>query len=371
MTVEELKKALEELIAKIDEATTEEEVDELAERAKEIKEEIRNKETEAKEAKEAEVRTAKFNPSEARKQVKGASMNREAREAFREYMMTRADATTVLTDVVVPTEITGYVVKDDPEIETIIKQASHTAYPAGVDVPVFDICGSKAVWASENGSFESKKATDSKVSFKAYKVGNVYSMSKEVQIMSLPEFEQNVAKKVVADTLRAEEEGIFAGTGTGQMTGITATTSVPSLDFDTTYKGILKVLAKLPTQYAGKGAFYMSQSTFYDLLGITDTAGQPVARTGAGLDGKIQNILFGKPVYFTQYLPDLETATAGKAVVVYGDMSKYGINTIWANKCSTHDDFRTDRHEVKGVSIIDGKVLIPEAFVVAKKKADK
>ncbi len=36
---------------------------------------------------------------------------------------------------------------------------------------------------------------------------------------------------------------------------------------------------------------------------------------------------------------------------------------------STHDDFTTDRHLVKGVSIVDGKAVIPEAFVAGKKPA--
>lgn len=364
MTVEEIKAELEKLIEQIDEANTEEEVEELSERAKTLKEELRNKEA------KAESRVSSFNPHEARKQVKGVATmdNIEARENYRQYMMTRADQTTVVADVAVPTVITTAITKENPDLGKILAKTSQTAYPAGVEVPVFNITGSKAVWASENGKFEHKKAGETKVAFTAHKLGNIYGMTKEAQAMSLPEFEANVAKKVVADTIEAKEEGIFVGTGLGQMKGITKENGLVKKDFEATYKAVLDIVATLPTAYAGNAEWFMSQATFYELMGMVDTTGQPIARVNAGF-GAIQPILCGKPVNFTKYLPDNATATAGDAVVLYGDMSKYAVNTVWENKLSTHDDFDTDEHLVKSVSIVDGKLLLADAFVAGVKKA--
>ena len=362
MTIQELKAELEALIAKIDDAKDETEVLEIEERAKEIKAEIAEKQ--AQEAK-AEKR-AKFNPQEARRQARVSTGSElEAREAYRSYMMSRADATTIQTDIVIPTVVTNAVTKENPLLGKILAKTTQTTYPAGVDVPVMAITGTKATWANEAGAFEHKKATQGKVSFKAYKLGGIYAMSKEVQVMTLPEFEQQVAIKVVADTIEAKEDGIFTGTGSGQMKGITKET-LTRTDFDLTYAGICEMMGALPTAYEGNAEWYMAKSTFYKVLGMVDADGQPIARVNHGF-GDLEYVLMGKPVNLTASLPDYTTAPADAVVALYGDMSKYAVNTIWENRISTHDDFDTDEHLVKSVSIVDGKLLLADAFVAGVK----
>lgn len=366
------------ITSKINEATKVEDVKALVERAKELKADIAKAEQAEEEARKeaeakAEARKSRFNPAEARKQVKGDKKmeNLQTREAFRDYMMTRADATTVLSDVVVPTAITEAITKTNPTLGKILAKTMQTNYPAGVDIPIFEIAGTKAEWASENGAFETKKASESTVSFKAYKLGKIYGMSKEVQVMSLPDFEQNVAQKVVADTIEAKEDGIFNGTGTGQMKGILKETGLVKKDISADFGSIIDLMGALPVEYDANAEFFMNKATFYKFMGMTDTTGQPIARVNAGLGAEQTPVLLGRPVNFTKYLPAYDTATAGTPVVVFGDMSKYVVNTIWENKVSTHDDFTTDRHLVKGVSIVDGKAVLPEAFVAGTKPEAK
>lgn len=373
MGLEEMRAELMGITSKIDEAGKVEDVKALVERAKELKADIAKAEEEARKEAEAkaEVRKSRFNPTEARKQMKGESKmeNQEKRQAFRDYMMTREDTTTVLTDVVVPTAVTEAITKTNPTLGKILAKTMQTNYPAGVDIPIFEIAGTKAEWASENGAFETKKASESKVSFKAYKLGKIYGMSREVQVMSLPEFEQNVAQKVVADTIEAKEDGIFNGTGTGQMKGILTETGLVKKDLSADFGSLVDLMGALPVEYDANAEFYMNKSTFYKFVGMTDTAGQPIARVNTGLGAEQTPVLLGRPVNFTKYLPAYDTAPESTPVVVFGDMSKYVVNTIWENKVSTHEDFTTDRHLVKAVSIVDGKAVLPEAFVAGTKPA--
>lgn len=373
MTLEEMRAEYSGLTEKIENAETIDKVKELTARGKELKADIEKAEKEEKDKAEAEARAK----AEAEKKEKEASRSNfdprkalesrgrqgmstlEAREKFREYMTTRTDATTVVADIKVPETITNAITRENPNLGRILAQTTQTQYPTGVEVPVIDITTAKASWVSENGKADKEKSGYGTVSFKAHKLQQRFAMSKEVQVMSIDEFESLVAKKVVAGAIEAEEEGIFVGTGSGQMKGITKATGTVSAEYEAKYASILGIVAKLDDDF--NGAFYMKKEVFFnDILALTDDSGQPIARVNAGLTDGLQYTLLGRPVYTSKYVP--------ADTIIYGDMTKYVVNTVWANKLTTHDDFDTDEHQVKGVSIVDGKPVLPQAFVVATKK---
>ena len=373
MTLEEMRAEYSGLTEKIENAETIDKVKELTARGKELKADIEKAEKEAKDKAEAEARAkaeaekkekeatrSKFDPGKALESRRRQGMSTlEQREKFREYMTTRADATTVLTDIKVPETITSAITKENPNLGKILAKTTQTQYPTGVEIPVMDITSSKARWVSENGKTDKEKSGYGTVSFKAHKLQQIFAMSKEVQVMSIDEFESLVAKKVVAGAIEAEEEAIFVGTGTGQMKGITVDTGTVSAEYEPTYASLLGIVGKLDDAYNGE--FYMKKETFFnDVLSLTDDAGQPIARVNAGLGAGLEYTLLGRPVNTCKYVP--------KDTIIFGDMSKYCVNTVWSNKLSTHEDFDTDAHEMKGVSIVDGKPVLPEAFVVAIKK---
>ena len=72
----------------------------------------------------------------------------------------------------------------------------------------------------------------------------------------------------------------------------------------------------------------MSKKTFYeDVLSITDTTGQPIARVNQGIDGKPERTLLGRKVVLNDYMDSYGAATEADATVAFlYDWSDYMFN---------------------------------------------
>jgi HK97 family phage major capsid protein len=367
------KSALAEAEKSIDLADSVEAVDKATEEVRSLRDEIKALETALKE--QDTEKDTNFDIKEARKEPSSMESTLEERKAFRDKILAALEGrSTSTSDVasVIPTQVMAIVEKQNANLGKILAKVTQTNLAAGVEYPIADLIGIKAVWVAEGSGSTKNSVQTGKVSFKAHKVRVEFSLSKEVKTMSLTDFEQVVAHRVVAALEEAVEGAILTGEGEGQPVGITKTGEVPTVDYEATYQGVLNILAELPAEYEANASFLMNKATFYEILGMVDTNGQPIARVNSGIEGGAKASLMGyEVIYADDYLASSKKAEAEEPVVLFGDLSKYALNTVYEVQLEARENWDTEDYEVKGYAAKDGHLLIPEAFVIAKKPAAK
>ena len=164
--------------------------------------------------------------------------------------------------------------------------------------------------------------------------------------------------------IKAIEQAIINGDGSGKMLGITKDTRVTNVveltleelgNWEAWHK---KVKAKIPKAYRN-GEFIMAQSSFDGYIdGMVDDSGQPIGRVNYGIDGGEVYRFMGKAVETVEedLLPDFATADEGDVVAIFGRLSDYMVNTnmqITATKWMDHDENKVKN---KCLTYIDGRV---------------
>ena len=246
----------------------------------------------------------------------------------------------------------------------------------GVEFPIADLMP-VATWVGEGSQEEQKLESKNKVSFNYYGLECKLAQSLLVSVVTIAEFEELFSQLAVEAIITALEKGVFNGTGSGQMKGILNETRIPAGNTieltaaDLTWKGWkLKVFAKMPKAYRN-GDFFMAQATFDAYIdGMTDEQGQPIGRVNYGIDGA-ENYRFGGKVVTTvedDVLKDWDTAASGDVIAVFGDLSKYGVNTNLEMRAVRWIDEDNNKVKNKVTMILDGKVLDPYGFLIIKKK---
>lgn len=321
-----------------------------------------------------------FNPIEARKEPEDMSMDDRGslayRKAFRDYLMQDLEGRAVSTSSVasvIPTTIAQLITETEPQIGLVLAKITKTNLKAGVEYPVADILDVKASFVNEGASSTDQTLTTSKIQFTQHKIRCSISLTKEVAEMSLPEFEQAVAQRIVKAMDSAVENAIFNGNGTGTFTGIANTTGVKKLDYEASYDFLYDMLLGVKQKYRTKGVWYMTSETFYEIQKIKDTNGQPIARVNTGIDQGIPSTLLGHPVVeLDDYIKSSTdtTAVAGDPFIYFGDMSRYVVNTIYETRFASREKWEDEAYQMKAVCAKDGKLLDADAFVIAKKSAE-
>ena len=175
------------------------------------------------------------------------------------------------------------------------------------------------------------------------------------------------------------EVAIIKGTGSGQPTGITVDSRVPSAnvitlsatDFTTWEGWKKKVFAKMKKAYRN-GVFLMAQGTFDGYIdGMVDKNGQPIARVNYGIEGGEVYRFGGKTVETVEddIIADYETAGSGDVVAVFVDLSKYGVNSNLQMTVDKWTDRDTNQVKNKAMMIVDGKLIDPNGVLIIKKGA--
>lgn len=342
----------------------------------------------------------KFSPvasMEMRKQkVEEGTSSVEYRKAFQKYMATgkmesRADLTTLTTDTnvgtVIPENLVNKILETYEQLGTIYNLVTKTSYAVGQSIPV-DGIKPVATWVGRNTSTLAsstsgegassdalKKTLGASIVFAHYKLRCEIRYSEEVATMTLPAFEALFVKQVGEAMLRAQEFAIVEGDGYGMPTGIlsntpdagqTVTIAAAGLDYNT----LCAAEGALPVAYEGGAKWCMTKKTFMAFMGMTDDAGQPIARVNYGLNGKPERMLLGREVVI--YVPtaggilkDYSTSVgAGSKVAFLFDFSDYVLNTNYDLGISHAKDWDNEDHKTKAVLACDGKVIDKGSLVV-------
>lgn len=288
-----------------------------------------------------------------------------------------ADANTKTSDIssVIPTTILQKIVEKLESHGDILALVTRTSYQGGLAVPTSSAKPS-ATWASEGATSDKQKKAAGSITFSYYKLRCAISVSLEVDTVSLDFFETVFVNQVTEAMIKALETAIISGDGAGKPKGILAETVVTGQNVDIakassiTYKTLWDMKKLVPSGYRNVVKWFMNYSTFCEIMALTDSAGQPVARVNYGLNGAGEASLLGTPVVFSD---DIDAYVAAPATdikpIFLFNPADYILNTNYAMTVSQYTDNDTEDKVTKAVMLVDGKVVDKNSLVTLTKKS--
>lgn len=312
----------------------------------------------------------------------------EYKRAFMNYVLTgkkipaeltNVDANTKTSDVgaAIPTTTLQKIYEKIEATGMILPRVTHTSYNGGVTVPTSS-AKPTASWVAEGvGSDKQKKALGS-ITFAYHKLRCAISMSLEVSIVTYPMFESQFVANVAEAMVKAEEQSIISGSGSGQPKGVTKETVVTGQNIDiaaaTTalaYTDLVKAEAALPQAYDADAVWCMSKKTFFEqIVGMVDDKKQPVARVNYGLSGKPVYSLFGREVVLVgDYLPSFTASVTADTIFAFiFNFKDYLWNENLGMTFRKYTDNATDDEVTVALALVDGKVVDKNSLVTLTKK---
>lgn len=317
----------------------------------------------------------------------GAS-SMEYRKAFQAFVATgkkspelRASTKTSDISAAVPTNLLNQILEKFEQLGVIYNLVTKTSYPVGQTIPV-DGVKPTATWVAEGaGSTPVSKTTSGTVTFSHYKLRCEVRMTEEVAQMALSAFEALFVKQVSEAMLRAIEGAIVSGNGTSQPKGILTETApegqaikiAAGASNKITYQTLCDAEAAVPVQYEATAKWCMTKKTFMKFVGMTDSAGQPIARVNYGISGKPERTLLGRDVVL--YVPQAgsklgnyeDAATSDILFAFICDFGDYVLNTNYDLGIASARDWDTEDHKTKAVAAYDGKLIMTDSLVTLTK----
>ncbi len=293
--------------------------------------------------------------------------------------LTNADANTKTSDVgaAIPTTTLQKIYEKIEATGMILPRVTHTSYKGGVTVPT-SAAKPTATWVNEGaGSDKQKKALGS-ITFAYHKLRCAISMSLEVSITTYPMFESQFVANVAEAMVKAEEQAIISGSGSGQPKGIIKETVVTGQNIDiaaaTTalaYADLVKAEAALPQAYDTDAVWCMTKKTFFEqVVGMVDDNKQPIARVNYGMSGKPVYSLFGREVVLVgDYLPSFTASVTADTVFAFiFNFKDYLWNENLGMTFRKYTDNATDDEVTVALALVDGKVVDKNSLVTLTKK---
>lgn len=313
----------------------------------------------------------------------------EYRKAFMDYVTRgvrsdvlefRADATTGLSDIgaVIPTTILDRIVERMQAYGDIWRRVTKTSVQGGVQIPISN-AKPVATWVAAGTMAEKqKKSVTGTISFSYHKLQCRVAVELVAGTVAMPVFETTVADNIAEAMVKALEQAIISGTGTGEPLGIINDPGIPvaqivevtAADFSK-YKTWATLMGKVPRAYRNGVVLIMNDADWNThIVGMVDANGQPVARVTYNLDGTIQERFLGREVIPVEdLLPSIDTAAPGDVVAILVRLQDYMVNTNMAITYRRYFDENTDEWISKATMIADGKLADPNGVVLIKLKA--
>ena len=243
--------------------------------------------------------------------------------------------------------------------------------PANLAVPVATP-GPAAQWHTAGATVDTEKADPAKVTFGAYEIMKILSISAATRTMSINAFEAYLSDELSASVMACLAKGMVDGTGEGEATGIL--TGITWKDADTAsasdrinqvtvaadatlgFADILDAIALLHRGYAGGARFVMNNRTLYqDVYGLTDEVNRPLYVQDVAEAGKGR--IMGFDVALDDFMPDHE--------ILFGNFRFYGYNLPAgiALDVSRESSFAKGLVDYRALAIADAKPIVADAFV--------
>lgn len=325
-----------------------------------------NFETGSYEATQGDVYASKEYRSAFYKSLMGKELNAVEKQTLNRAieMEKRADAYTTSgnTPVVIPTQTLNEIISKARAEGGVIGIARAFNMPTKIAIPVATP-SSKASWNTEGQAVESDKPTIAQVTFDAYEIIKVFSISAKVRTMSIDAFEAYLVDELQRCVFETIADSLINGTGTNQGTGLEhgvtwdTTNSVTAAKAKgITYKDVVATVAKLKRGYGRGAKWVLNNATLYNAFyGMVDDNGKPIFIADPK-DDTVGRIL-GFDVVVDDYAAD--------NVCYFGNFNYLGYNLAngIAVESSTQSSFKSGKVDYRGMAIADTKVIVPEAFI--------
>lgn len=200
-------------------------------------------------------------------------------------------------------------------------------------------------------------------------------------ILTVTDFETKITEVIALAYLKAMDIAIVKGTGDGMPLGIVNDTRVTNVvtmtaaQFSNWAYWQKNFFAKRPLGYRA-GNFIMSVGTVDGYLRtMADANNRPLFYEATGLvvnDGDAVNPngrFYGHDIDLVEpdVVADFDTANSGDVVGIFWQPEEYGVNENFGFAMRRYFDEETNEWVNKALTVVDGKVLNPEGFVLIKK----
>ena len=200
-------------------------------------------------------------------------------------------------------------------------------------------------------------------------------------ILTVTDFETKITEVIALAYLKAMDIAIVKGTGDGMPLGIVNDTRVTNVvtmtaaQFNNWAYWQKNFFAKRPLGYRA-GNFIMSVGTADGYLRtMADANNRPLFYEATGLvvnDGDAVNPngrFYGHEIDLVEpdVVADFDTANSGDVVGIFWQPEEYGVNENFGFAMRRYFDEETNEWVNKALTVVDGKVLNPEGFVLIKK----
>ncbi len=311
--------------------------------------------------------------------------SKEYRKAFMNHVMTgttmpkefmNSNENTKTTDVgvMIPDTVLQRIIQKMESTGMILPLVTRTSIKGGVTVPTSSLRPT-ATWVTEGSGSDKLKKTTGSITFAYHKLRCAISMSLEVDVMALEIFETQFTNEVAEAMVKAIEQAIISGSGSGQPSGILKETVAEGQNIDiaaaedVTYDTLLEAEGALPLAYENGAVWFMTKKTFMKFIGIKDDSGQPIARVNHGINGRPERTLLGRQVVCNDYMTSLGAAIDSDTVVAFlFNPADYILNTNYSMGIREYYDEETEDKIKKSVMLVDGKVVDKNSLVTVTKK---
>lgn len=298
------------------------------------------------------------------KTLLGRDLNQSERVAMNRAQFERRSgefASTSNAAAIIPTQTLNEIIRKARTMGGLISVCRSFSMPSKIAIPV-GTPSDKAAWHTEGATVDAEKNVPVTVSFGAYEILKVFSISAAAETMTISAFENYLTDELAACVMATIEDSLVNGTGTDQGTGLLNTDGVTSATYTkagATYKDLVTIIPKLKRGYAAGAKWAMNNATLYNqIYGMVDGNKRPVFIT----DPKGESM--GKILGFDVVIDDnIEDGT-----MIFGNFQYMAYNMpsgIMVDK-STQSSFRSGLIDYRAMALADTKCIVPEAFVVAK-----
>ena len=305
----------------------------------------------------------------------------EYRQAFRDYVVNgtpipeefrqqdfeqRTDALTVVSDIgaVIPTTVLNRVIEDMTVEGKLISRINQTSYQGGVEIPISEVVPTATWLANEDTvSDEQNAKMEAKITFGYHVLEAKVAIGLLSSTVSLPIFENTVVKQLKKAMIKAIEDAIVVGTGSGQPKGFTKY-DLPeeqqitmTADEIGTVQAWAEVEGAIQEAYEDGSIYVMSKTTWEKYLnGMVDKNGQKI---GLGkINEKGQKILNGREVMTLDKFKSFDAATTGEIFGAVVNINEYCLNSNLAMYYKKYFNEDKNKWIHKCLMIADGQMAI-------------
>lgn len=315
------------------------------------------------------------------------------RKAFMDYCVKgtmskelRANATTATADAsaVIPSTILNEVIRKVQSYGSIYSRVRKLNVRGGLTIPILSLKPT-ATWigSDTSGNFSSdrkKVQANTNISFSYYGLECKVSTTLLADTVTLVGFEETITDLIVEAMVKALDLAILKGTGSSQPQGICTDSRIPTSQIVTLTPAEVssfsswkkKVFAKMPLSYKAGAEFIMASGTWEGYIdGMVDTTGQPIGRINYGISDGIQERFGGKAVLQVEddIIAPWDDAATGDVVAIYCNLKNYGFNSNMTMTMYRYFDQDKNEWIDKAILIADGKIIDPNGVVIVKKGA--